>query len=108
MGRFRPRPTRPAGVLADLWSGDIVSQHTFHAELDDPTAFTRVQAGGPTACVWELAVHAHESDAYIRHVLDPPGGAAIGAYLSDTLDSGAADHVGPARARPAPGGQDRC
>ncbi|MEM8707496.1 MAG: hypothetical protein AAGE98_13615 [Actinomycetota bacterium] len=72
-------------VLADLWSGDIICQHTFCADLDAPTEFRRVPAGGPTACVWELAVHAHERDAFIRHVLDPAGGPDAEAYLADTL-----------------------
>lgn len=75
-------------VLADLWSGDIISQHTFCADLDDPTTFRRVPAGGPTACVWELAVHAHEREAFIRHVLDPADGPDVDGYLADTLRVG--------------------
>ncbi len=74
-------------VLADLWGGDIVSQQTFSAKLDDPTAFERVPAGGPTACVWELPVHAHERDAYVKHVLDPKCGPDAKAYLASTLVS---------------------
>ncbi|MEM9464602.1 MAG: hypothetical protein AAGA90_04485 [Actinomycetota bacterium] len=72
-------------VLADLWSGDILSQHTFCADLDTPTAFRPVPAGGPTACVWELAVHAHERDAFVAHVLDPLDGPDVAAYLADRL-----------------------
>ncbi|NOX31366.1 MAG: hypothetical protein GXP35_15150 [Actinobacteria bacterium] len=72
-------------VLADLWEGDIVSQHTFSAHLDDPTVFERVPVGGPTACVWELPVHAHERDAYVKHVLDPKSGPDGDAYLADAL-----------------------
>lgn len=72
-------------VLADLWSGDIIAQHTFCADLGNPTAFRRVPLGGPTACVWELAVHAHERDAFITHVLDPAAGPEIDAYLGDTV-----------------------
>ena len=72
-------------ILADLWSGDIISQHTFSAPLDNPTRFERVPAGGPTACVFELTVHAHERDAFVRHVLNPFDGPHIDAYLADTL-----------------------
>ena len=72
-------------ILADLWSGDIISQHTFSAPLDDPAAFVRVPAGGPTACVFELTVHAHERDAFVRHVLNPIKGPQIDDYLGDTL-----------------------
>jgi len=72
-------------VLADLWGGEIISQHTFSAKLDDPTVFERVPAGGPTACVWELPVHAHERDSYVKHVLDPKSGPDGSAYLADVL-----------------------
>ncbi|WP_420626789.1 hypothetical protein [Candidatus Poriferisodalis sp.] len=53
--------------------------------LDDPTSFEPVPPGGPTACVWELAVHAHERDAFVVHVLNPPDGPDYDAYLADTL-----------------------
>lgn len=76
-------------ILADLWDGDIISQHTFFAELDEPSSFCRVAPGGPTACVWELAVHSHERDAFVRHVLSPLNGPDIDAYLDDTLNTGA-------------------
>ena len=72
-------------LLADLWQGDIIHQHTFFANLDTPTEFQPVAAGGPTACVCELAVHSHERDAYVRHVLDPADGPDINAYLSDVI-----------------------
>ncbi|MCE2529740.1 MAG: hypothetical protein J4G11_07715 [Acidimicrobiia bacterium] len=76
-------------ILADLWNGDMVCQHTSCADLDNPTRFRPVPAGGPTACVWELAVHAHERDAYIEHVLDPANGPDIDIYLADTITIGA-------------------
>ena len=72
-------------LLADLWAGDILSQHTFTAPLGAPTRFARVPFGGPTACVWELVVHAHERDVYVAHVLDPADGPHREAYLDDTL-----------------------
>ncbi len=74
-------------ILADLWDGDIISQHTFFANFATPTEFAPVAAGGPTACVWELAVHAHEREAFIRHVLDPTDGPDLDAYLKDALVS---------------------
>lgn len=72
-------------LLADLWHGDIIHQYTFFADLVTPTDFEPVPTGGPTACVWELAVHAHERDAYIEHVLDPYDGPDHDAYLADVL-----------------------
>ena len=72
-------------LLADRWHGDVACQHTFFAPLNDPTSFEPVPQGGPTACVWELAVHAHERDAFVAHVLNPPDGPDYDAYLVDTL-----------------------
>lgn len=72
-------------VLADRWHGDVACQHTFFASLDEPTSLEPVPSGGPTACVWELAVHAHERDAFVTHVLNPPDGPDYDAYLADTL-----------------------
>ncbi len=72
-------------VLADRWTGDILSQHTFSASLDAPTTLRLVPAGGPTACVWELLVHNHERNAFVRHVLDPAGGPDVDRYLADNL-----------------------
>ena len=50
-----------------------------------PLSFEPVPPGGPTACVWELAVHAHERDASVAHVLNPPDGPDYDAYLVATL-----------------------
>lgn len=73
-------------VLADLWMGDIVHQHTFSAPLDDPENLESVQAGGPTACVWELPIHAFERDSFVKHVLDPQDGPDTDAYRKSFPD----------------------
>lgn len=73
-------------LLADLWNGDILHQYTFSSPVGTALpVFILVPAGGPTACVWELSIHSHERDAYIRHILDPLTGPDIDAYLSDVL-----------------------
>ena len=79
------RGTEQLWVLADMWHGDILHQHTFVSDLDYPTAFRPVPTGGPIACVWELAVHTHERNSYITHILDPIDGPHRDAYLSDSL-----------------------
>jgi hypothetical protein len=69
-------------LLVALWRGDVLYQRTFRAELSDPTGFEEVGPDGPTACVWELLVHAHERDAFVAHVLSGSGPDAA-AYLTD-------------------------
>lgn len=79
-----------AGVwlLLDWWSeGDILMHRHFHASLDDPTRFNDVAPHHLGPCVWELAVQAHERDAWLRHVLANPKGPDIGAYLQDGLNA---------------------
>lgn len=73
-------------LLIDLWYGDIICQHTFRADLGDDLTFTRVEAGGPTMCIWEMEVQAHERAALIRHILDPDQ-PDVDAYLADQLDN---------------------
>lgn len=72
-------------MLADFWDVDILSQRTFSAPLEDPTRFTGVPPGGPTACVWELPVHSHERDAFVTHIIDPADGPDVAAYLADAM-----------------------
>lgn len=78
--------TEAVWTLADLWHGDVVHQHTFRASLEHPEVLTAVVAGGPTACTWELEVHAHERVVYIEHVLDPIDGSQVEAYLADVME----------------------
>jgi hypothetical protein len=71
-------------LLTALWRLDILYQRTYRAPLTEPADYEEVGPGGPTACVWELVVHAHERDALVAHLLS---GAASGAtgYLRDAV-----------------------
>lgn len=73
-------------LLLDWWmTGGIVCQRMLSAPLAQPDAFT--PATEPAlACVWELAVIAHERNAWVRHMLTPEPDAR--AYLSDVLPAG--------------------
>ncbi|WYX29301.1 hypothetical protein WJ976_28555 [Achromobacter denitrificans] len=73
-------------LLVDWWlSGGIVCQRMLSAPLDDPRRFEPVQAPA-LACVWELAVTAHERDAWVRHMLR--AGPSPEAWLADVLPAG--------------------
>ncbi len=73
-------------LLIDLWRGDIICQHMFRADLAGDLSFARVEVGGPTMCIWEMEVQAHERAALIRHILDPEQ-PDVQAYLADQLDN---------------------
>ncbi len=77
-----------AGVwlLLDWWSqGDLMRHRHFFASLDDPARFTDVGPRHIGPCVWELAVQAHERQAWLVHVLANPAGPDLDAYLADGL-----------------------
>lgn len=70
-------------LLLDWWiSGGIVCQRMLSAPLAQPTMFTPVSTPA-LACVWELAVIAHERDAWVRHMLTTSPDSP--AYLNDIL-----------------------
>lgn len=74
-----------AGV--DWWESGIALHHRyFRAPLEEPTAF-EPYAGDMIACTWELAVTAHERDAWVRAMLSGPGAPDLAAYLADTLSA---------------------
>lgn len=73
-------------LLVDWWiSGGIVCQRMLSAPLTQPDTFTPVTAPA-LACVWELAVIAHERDAWVRHMLTERPEAD--AYLQAVLSAG--------------------
>lgn len=73
-------------VLVDWWAhGDILMHRHFRAPVNEPETLCDVAAGGFGPCVWELAVQAHERDAWLRHVLANPAGPDLRAYLADGL-----------------------
>ena len=75
---------RPACfVLVCWWSSDIdLCQRYYRSPLNRPSALAAMppEAAG---CVWELAVTAHERDAWIRHMLDTDQ-PDLASYLADT------------------------
>ena len=73
-------------VLVDWWaSGDILMHRHHHAPVDSPAELRDVSGQGFGPCVWELAVQAHEREAWLRHVLAAPAGPDLPAYLADGL-----------------------
>lgn len=73
-------------LLLDWWEqGDMLMHRHFHASIDDPARFTDVAPQHVGPCVWELAVQAHERQAWLTHVLANPAGPDLGAYLADGL-----------------------
>ena len=71
-------------VLVDWWSdNDILRHHNYGGPKGAAMAH---QWPGPAACVWELAITGFERAAWIEHVLSPPGGPDLRAYLAAQLD----------------------
>ena len=71
-------------ALISWWYGGDMLEHRVHAApLAAPTAFEH--RPGLLACVWEMAVYAHERDAWVRHVMAAPGERSFERYLGDVL-----------------------
>lgn len=75
-------------LLLTWWSeGDKLSDRLSHAAFDDPTRFAAETSRRYGLCLWEMAVQAHERDAWLRHVLANPAGPDIEGYLQDGLNA---------------------
>ena len=73
-------------VLVDWWAhGDVLMHRHLRAPVEQPEALRDVAAEGFGPCVWELAVQAHERQAWLRHVLVNPHGPDVDTYLTDGL-----------------------
>lgn len=68
-------------LLLDWWfDQSILKQKLFSAPLSEPAQITTAEPD-LMACVWELAVHLFERQAWLETVLNNPAGADINAYL---------------------------
>jgi hypothetical protein len=56
-----------------------------HVDGDIASEPWRPAEGSEAVCVWDLQVIGFERDAFVRHVLSPPDGPDIDAYLREHL-----------------------
>ena len=74
-------------LLLDWWyDQEILKQRLFSAPLDDPTQISEAEPE-LMACTWELAVLCFEQQAWLKTVLQNPGGPDLAAYLEKRLDA---------------------
>lgn len=74
-------------VFVDWWADENELHHrVFIAPGDRPTALVEHTGTGPAACVWDLAVLAHERQAWVDTVLANPAGPDVEAYLDRCLE----------------------
>lgn len=73
-------------VFVDWWGDETDLHHcVFYSSLDQPAALRRAEFGEPIACVWDVAVIAHERRAWLEHVLQRQDGPDPDGYLQDLL-----------------------
>ena len=71
-------------LLVCWWTNEcILCQSLLRA--DRGSAEFRSFPGANVACTWELAVHAHEREAWSRHVMRDDADGWRGRYLADTF-----------------------
>jgi hypothetical protein len=72
-------------VLVDWWEcTNELRHHVFRAAAGSAD-FTEITESGESVCVWELRVQAFEREAWLRHVLNAPGGSNLRNYLGALL-----------------------
>jgi hypothetical protein len=71
------------------WANENELYHfQYEAPADDPGRLRPVEAtGGSSMCVWDIAVIAHERQAWIDHVLNNDAGPDLAAYAAATLNA---------------------
>jgi hypothetical protein len=73
-------------VFVDWWERENeLHHHVFLSSPDEPGELRAAAEADPIACAWDLAVIAHERDAWVRHVLANAGGPSMADYLADQL-----------------------
>ena len=72
--------------FVDWWEAENeLHHHTLLAPSEQPAALEEVTGTGFIACAWDLAVIAHERQAWVETVLANPGGPDLDAYLARRL-----------------------
>lgn len=61
--------------------------HVYVAPHTAPDRWEHVNASGPLACTWDLAVIWHERSAWVETVLANPAGPDVEAYLARRLNA---------------------
>lgn len=76
-------------IFVDWWANqNELYHHVYVGPAEQPSTLDYVTSkNSVTACIWDLAVMAHERDAWVRCVLNNPAGANIEAYLKTQLDA---------------------
>jgi hypothetical protein len=74
-------------IFVDWWARENeLNHHVYISSLDDPLVFEDATATGVAACVWDLAVIAHERDAWVETVLKTGGANGFDAYLQRRME----------------------
>lgn len=73
-------------LLCDYWVGENMLNHSvWVSSLNGEPEWQPIGTSGTSVCLWELAVQAHEREAWINHVYNAVAEPDFEAYLADTL-----------------------
>jgi hypothetical protein len=74
-------------IFVDWWARENeLNHHVFISSLDDPLVFEDATPAGVAACVWDLALIAHERDAWVETVLQTGGAHGFDDYLQRRME----------------------
>lgn len=73
--------------IINWWiGGEMLQNRTYFTSFDNQDQFELCPNEGGMVCVWELAVIAHERQAWISHILKKATSPDFVAYLNDTIE----------------------
>ena len=76
-----------AWSLLSWWTGgEMLRTITWFTDFEKRDEFRLLPQSGSMACVWELAVTAHERKAWITHILKEAESPKFSDYLNDVIN----------------------
>lgn len=73
-------------MFMGLWTNENeLRQFVWKGAGVESSGYAAVPFGGPTVCVWDLALMMKERDAWVEHVLRQPATPDVEAYLADQV-----------------------
>lgn len=75
-------------AILDYWTGENMLNHKVWVKpLAGNKPFVSLHSTSLSVCVWELAVQAHEREAWIKHVYNPAQNPNLDDYLLDVMNA---------------------
>lgn len=74
-------------IVVSQWSDhNMLRMFAYRSEKEEPKNYRDVTASGLSICVWDMQIHYHERNAYVRHILSDPENMNLTSYYEDVYN----------------------